>query len=161
VAGADKQEFPPLLRAGFHPMGVGQLRRLCVARFADSFTRDGIMTRLEAIIDSINRSAIRGQIWIDGSFLTEKLNPDDADIALMIDAASFPAMSANQRMFFNGFAQSSLFDSHRIDNYAQVIDESRPDGTWNLAYWIRQFGFSRSDETKGIAIINVPFVVAP
>lgn len=68
------------------------------------------MTRLEAIIDSINRSAIRGQIWIDGSFLTEKLNPDDADIALMIDAASFLAMSANQRMFFNGFAQSSLFE---------------------------------------------------
>jgi hypothetical protein len=161
VAAADKEEFPPLLPAGFHPMQVAGLRRLCVDRATGSFKRSGIMTRLETIIDSINKSAIRGQVWIDGSFMTEKLNPDDADIALMVDLASFRSMSPNQRLFFNGFASSSLYDSHRIDNYAQVIDESRPDGTWNLAYWIRQFGFSRSDQMKGIAVIDVPFVVAP
>jgi hypothetical protein len=58
VAVADKQEFPPLLAAGFHRMDVAALRRLCVDRFPDSFTRDGIMTRLERIIESVNQSAL-------------------------------------------------------------------------------------------------------
>jgi hypothetical protein len=88
VAGAGKQEFPPLLPAGFHRMDMPGLRRLAVVRFPDSFTRPAIMTHLEQIIDRINASGIRGEIWVDGSFLTEKLNPEDVDVLLAIDAAA-------------------------------------------------------------------------
>lgn len=142
-------------------MDIGGLRRLCVDRFPDSFTRGGIMTNLEAIVQRINQSGIRAQLWINGSFLTEKLNPEDADIAMIVEAATFASMSPSQRLFFDGFRTNSLFASHKIDNYGQVIDPSRPEGPWMHAYWLRQFGFSRAEEMKGIAQIDVPFVVVP
>jgi hypothetical protein len=30
-----------------------------------------------------------------------------------------------------------------------------------FAYWLRQFGFSRKGEMKGIALIRVPFLLSP
>jgi hypothetical protein len=161
VAGADKEEFPPLLPPGFHPMDLATLRRLCVDRFPASFTRPGIMNNLGQIIARINSSGIPSRLWIDGSFLTEKLNPDDVDISMNISAQVYFGMPANQRAFFDGFRNNSLYASHRVDNYGLIIDESRPEGIWLLAWWLRQFGFSRADEMKGIAEIQIPFVVVP
>jgi hypothetical protein len=161
VAGTDKQEFAALLPAGFHPMDLAGLRRLTVDRFPYSFTRHSIMTSFESIVARINQSGIAGQIWIDGSFLTEKPEPEDVDMVLAIDVATFRSLDAAQQRFFLGFQAASLFASHKCDNYAIIIDPSRPDSAWLYAYWLRQFGFSRADEMKGIVTINVPFLVTP
>jgi hypothetical protein len=161
VAGADKPEFSPLLPAGFHAVDLAGLRRLCVERFPASFSRGGIMKNLEQVIARINGSGIPSKLWIDGSFLTEKLNPDDVDIAMTIALQVYSSLSPSQRAFFDGFRSNSLYPSHRIDNYGLVIDENRPEGTWLLAYWVRQFGFSRENEMKGIAEIQTPFVISP
>lgn len=161
MAGADKQEFRPLLPAGFHPTDLAGLRRLAAVRFPDSFTRPAIMTHLEQIVGRINHAGILGHIWIDGSFLTEKLNPEDVDVLFVVNAPTFLSMSPSQRSFFNGIQAVSLFATHRCDNYAAVVDPTRPDGEWLYAYWLRQFGFSRADEMKGIATIQTPFLVTP
>jgi hypothetical protein len=91
MAGDDKEEHPPLLPAGFHALDQQARQRICVDRFSDSVTRRRILQSLEGVITEINRQSIQGRIWIDGSFLTEKLNPDDADIALVISGATFTA----------------------------------------------------------------------
>lgn len=137
------------------------LRRLAMVRFPDSFTRPPIMTHLEQIVGRINNSGIHAEIWVDGSFLTEKLNPEDVDVLLAVDARTYAAMSPAQRAFFRGFQAVSLFPSHYCDNYAAVIDPARADGEWLHAYWLRQFGFSRADAMKGIVTIQTPFLVTP
>lgn len=142
-------------------MDLLALRRLAMVRFPDSFTRPAIMTHLEQIVGRINGSGINGEIWVDGSFLTEKLNPEDVDVLLAVDANTYAGMSLAQRTFFRGFQAVSLFPTHHCDNYAAVIDPGRPDGAWLHAYWLRQFGFSRADEMKGIVTIHIPFVVTP
>jgi hypothetical protein len=119
------------------------------------------MSNLETKIDEINRQGIPGQIWIDGSFLTEKLNPDDADIALFVSNSNFHALSPSQRRFFDDFRGASLYDQFKIDNYGIILDPSAPNSHWWHAYWLRQFGFSRSDELKGILLVSVPFLVTP
>jgi hypothetical protein len=119
------------------------------------------MQNLEAKITEINRQAIAGEIWIDGSFLTEKLNPDDADIALIISRATYAGLSRSQKAYFDLFRGQSLYDQFRIDNYGIVLDPTQADGHWLYAYWLKQFGFSRADEMKGILRIHVPFVVSP
>ena len=30
---------------------------------------------------------------------------------------------------------------------------------WDRAYWLRQFGFSRADERKGLAVLRLPFLI--
>ena len=130
-------------------------------RFPHSVTRPLILNNLEATIAGINQQGITGAIWIDGSFLTEKLNPDDADIALVLTSATLNALTPSQRRFFDHFRSTSLYDQFKIDNYGIAFDPSNDDGQWMYAYWLRQFGFSRSDEMKGILRVQVPFVVMP
>jgi hypothetical protein len=161
VAGADKEEFPPLLAVGFHPMNLVGLRRVCVERFPASITRPSIMRNLEGLIGLINQNRMAGSIWVDGSFLTQKLNPDDVDLILVLASNFYLGMDAQQRQFFNWFSSNSLYDSYRCDNYGVVLDRSQPEGEWSYAYWLRQFGFSRGNDMKGMALIQVPFLVTP
>ena len=58
-------------------MDLQAVRRTCVDRFPQSITRPGIMVNLEYLIGLVNQKALNGEIWIDGSFLTEKLNTKD------------------------------------------------------------------------------------
>lgn len=160
MAGDNKPEFPPLLPPGLHPMDTGALRRFCVLRFRDLVTRLRIMDNLDQIIEQINKSGVQGFIWIDGSFLTEKLNPDDADIALIVSSQTFNAFTQPQRDFFHWFRRNNFQKSHRIDNYGVIIEQQSAAGELWYAYWLRQFGFSRADQMKGIVTITVPFVVA-
>jgi len=119
------------------------------------------MNNLESTISEINRHAIPGSIWIDGSFSTEKLNPDDADIALIVSRANLLGLSVAQRQYFDNFSTISYYDQYRIDNYGIVLDQSSVVDHWIYAYWLRQFGWSRADEMKGIVLVSVPFLVVP
>jgi Family of unknown function (DUF6932) len=161
VAGAGKEEWDPLLPLGFHDLDPADRHRLCVDRFPDSVTRPRILTNLEDVIARINHQGIGGQIWIDGSFLTEKLNPDDADVALVVTGTELRGMSGSQRRFFDDFRGRSLYDRYRIDNYGIAIDLGTVQGDYFYAYWLRQFGFSRASKPKGILRISVPFLVTP
>jgi hypothetical protein len=161
MAGPDKEEFTPLLQIGIHNMDVPAVRRLCADRFPQSLSRPRIMSNLEQLIDKINHSAIAGALWVDGSFLTEKLNPDDADIVFVISRAIYRAMTPVQRQFWGWYKQNNFYDSHRVHNHWTVLDPNDASGEYMYAYWLRQFGFSRADEIKGIASVSVPFVVRP
>lgn len=153
-----KEEFPPLLLPGFYDLGIDGLERLCVTRFPQSVTRKRIFDNLSKIVSQIQQNGMKGEVWIDGSFLTEKLNPDDSDIILVVDSSEHSKMDANQRKYFDWFNAVSLYDNFRCDNYTLIRDNSAF-GEWNYAYWLRQFGFSRADQMKGLAVIKVPFLV--
>lgn len=156
----DKEEFPPLLGPGFYDLGIDGVRRLCVERFPDSVTRPSIMEKLTKVVELIQSNGMRGQVWINGSFLTNKLNPDDSDIVLVVMAEEYLKFNQEQRAFWAWFRDTDLKPSMRCDNYA-FIREGSAHGEWNYAYWLRQFGFSRADEMKGLAVIKIPFVVMP
>jgi hypothetical protein len=161
VANGHKPEWPPLLPLGFHALDAIARRRICVERFPGSITRPRILTNLETIINQVNHSAIAGDTWIDGSFLTEKLNPDDVDIALIVTRATVQSFSAAQLQFFNDFSDRQLYDRYRLDSYGIALDVGTPEGEYAYAYWLRQFGFSRGDVPKGIIRVSTPFLVVP
>ena len=142
-------------------MSVDQLKALCDQRFPLSITRSRIMENLDKLIGLIQSNGMKGEVWIDGSFLTEKLNPDDVDLVLVVKAPDYLSMDDKARKFFEWFQKTPLYDQYRCDNYALLMDENRPDNDWRLAYWIKQFGFSRTDVMKGLAVVKVPFVVTP
>jgi hypothetical protein len=118
------------------------------------------MANVRAILEQMQRQGIRGDVWLDGSFLTEKLNPDDVDIVLVVSGKELKAMPSKTRAFFDWFRTTNLYDSHRCDNYAFVYDEG-PEAEYLFAYWLRQFGFSRGQDMKGLAVVKLPFLVVP
>jgi hypothetical protein len=150
---ATKPEFPPLLPLGFRTMTLAELRDMCVARFAPlSQTRGPIMANLETVDNEVRRCGLSCEVWVDGSFLTEAINPADADVLLCIDNATLLVATARQRSVFD-WIRANLRRSLRIDSYV-LVDNQDDVSTWLRAYWLRQFGFSRRDVPKGIAVLR-------
>lgn len=156
----DKDEFPPLLEAGFHEKTVEQLRALCVdaRRFQKSTSRARLMDRLSSLIGSTTRLGIVGEFWIDGSFLTEKLDPKDVDLSLRIQASVYDQGTPEQIKFMDWLTE--IHDTEQIDGYLQlefpVDDPNYALGISNHDYWKKQWGISRTGVPKGIAVVKLP-----
>jgi len=81
-------------------------------------------------------------------------------MALVIPSSTLMNLTADQRAFFDSFRTTSYYERYRIDNYGLSLDPNDPKAHWLYAYWLKQFGFSRSEEMKGILLVPVPFVVS-
>lgn len=139
-------------------MTLADLRKLCVDRFPLSISRDTIMDGLERIIARLRDKKVEGDIWIDGSFLTEKINPKDSDIVLHVQGLFYDNAEPEQQEAIK-WVSSNLKMALDCDSYFFVeYPKDHPFGDeseWDKAYWIRQFGFSRGDDYKGMALIRL------
>jgi hypothetical protein len=157
MAISNEPDYPPLLPVGFHEMSLSDLRKLCVVPFSASSTRAQIMTGLEQVLAEMQRVGIEADVWINGSFLTVKDDPEDSDIVLCVDSDFADKCTPPQEAVLNWIAGNLktglLCDSYVFCRYP----EGHPDfwvGEWMYAYWLRQFGFSRQDGPKGLALIK-------
>ena len=148
---------------GKHILTVAKLRQLCVDRFPLSRTRATIMLGLEQIVDRLRASHISGELWVDGSFLTDKINPNDSDVVLFIQQAFCDNATVQQKEAIK-WINSNLKSSHCCDSYVSIeYPPSHPlywEGEYLRAYWMRQWGFSTDDAgkvnmMKGIAVISL------
>jgi hypothetical protein len=155
-----KAEYPPLLTEGFHERALWQLRDVCVGAFPRSTTRGAIMDKLEQVIAEISRHGIPGELWVDGSFLTRKENPEDVDVVLRIDADVYDNGTQAVRQVVDWII-SNLKQTHMCDSYVWL---EYPDGhalhdesEWNRAAHMAGFGWSRDKaDMKGIAVVRLP-----
>lgn len=155
-----KTEFPPLLAPGMHRMQLADVWRLCVCDFPLSATRPRIMRGLERLISYMNRMGITGELWLDGSFLTQKIDPDDVDMALRLQSAFSDNVTLDQDAFLRWFADDDLKPRFYCDTYVFVEypeDDPRFDeGDEDRRYWLGWFGRSRRKMPKGIATVQIP-----
>ena len=154
-----KPEFPPLLPHGLYPMDLGQLRNLCVDKFPGSATRNEIMTNLEEVIAKVQSVSLQTDVWVDGSFLTNKVDPEDSDIVVRVEGMYLRTTTTEQRIvldWISGNLKASLLCDSYVHSYYPAGHANYNDGLWMQSYWIRQFGFTRSDppQVKGIAVIT-------
>jgi hypothetical protein len=158
MLGVAKAEFPPLLPAGMHEMQLAELRRLCVDGFGLSTTRAGLMAGVEAICGSLSTALSPAQVWVNGSFLTQKIDPADVDLAVRLAQAALPNPGPEQQALMGRIASKQFpgCDSYVLIEYP-VGHPHYATGDMMRAYWQRQFGFTRTDQFKGVAVIRTPF----
>jgi hypothetical protein len=155
-----KPEFPPLLTAGFHFYSLAELRALCVAPFDGvSITRRAIMDHLAAIVDKLSTAGIVGEVWVDGSFLTQKIDPDDSDILVRV-ASSIYDTDPQKRAVVDWASHPDLYVTHTCDAYKwieyTVGHPLHSDSESDRVYWTDWYGKSRKGILKGIAVITLP-----
>lgn len=151
----EKLCFPPLLPSGFHAHDDESLRLLCVDAFPNSERRGMLYCnyiQLMGDIRSINKQfKCFNEIWIDGSFTTEKPEPDDIDMLLVIDYDRLnllPTMFQPQvEKLLN---RSFIKHNYNIDLLllGSGLDEDR-------MHWRGVFGYDREDTPKGIVRISL------
>jgi hypothetical protein len=138
-------------------MTLGDLRAMCVAAFPLSTTRPPIMDGVEQVVNRLIGAGVKGHLWVDGSFLTEKIDPNDVDCVLPFDAAiqrgtpegdaiEWLAVSPQRAQFYcDAYCFPVYPNGHPL--YAH--------GVMAATYWVRQFGWSRGQDVKGIATVRL------
>jgi hypothetical protein len=121
------------------------------------------MTGLADVLSSLNGLGFRLEAWVNGSFLTQKLNPDDSDVAVRFRGEDYDAATAAQKFAFKNFVNFDHKASSKCDLYAfPEYDQCHPlydYGQWRRAYWLNKFGYSRAEDPKGLAVISLPYVI--
>jgi hypothetical protein len=156
---AEFEEFLPLWPAGFHRVGLDIIHQTCVdaERFLESTTRSQLFAKLQMIVEQLQIAGIVGDLWVDGSFVTRKLNPRDLDICLHVSAAIIEQGTRTQQDAIGWFDLLHMTD--RIDSYIQPIypvTDPRHEGALdNYLYWKELWGTSRNNSPQGIVVIRL------
>jgi hypothetical protein len=143
------QEYEALLPAGLHAKSFQELKTICVDSFAPiSAKREILLNNLcSKILTPLSSTGVRCNVWIDGSFLTKKTEPNDIDLVIECPNSIPPLVGS----FLNDVIDNVIFKiTYLLDVYAFVKDD-----TQSRSYWKGQFGFGRDDSPKGIISINI------
>lgn len=148
--------FPP----GLSALTIDQIERICVGGFDLSTTRKVIFKHLLHVISQLTHNRIAGNLWIDGSFVTSKINPRDVDFVLCVSSVLYDGCSAEQRSVLDWFESEALRTDYRCDGYISIEwPTSHPlyaEGVGVRNYWTTFFGHTREGHEKGIAVLELP-----
>ena len=120
------------------------------------------MHSLESLLAGLSSAAVKAQVWIDGSFLTNKIDPDDVDLVVAIQEQDFLLAWATPtgKLMLERIARKEFANPIKCDSY---INLEYPPGSPRYAfgqkqrdYWLKTFGEARNGEKKGMAVLEVP-----
>ncbi len=144
-------------------MPVEELERLCVDGFEGSATRRDIMAGLVAIYERARQVGLPGSIWVDGSFLTEKSDPNDVDVVFWFPQVYYEDGTEQQQEYIRWLTSNEEDPkaSFRCDTYAEpIVREDEPEYDLHVStmeYWRDAvLGFAaNSGKPKGIAVLSL------
>ncbi len=145
-------EYSPLLTPGLHEIGESDLERQFIEPFAGSNTRPYLILGLRNYLSSLKRLGISFEVWIDGSFSTEKIDPSDVDLVVFASEKDVNSLDENRRVHFSGLmdrlSARSKYGCDVLFAIAENVDIR--------SYWRGWYGFDRNERPKGISklVIN-------
>jgi hypothetical protein len=123
------------------------------------------MDGLRNVVGGLNQLGFRLEVWVNGSFLTQKINPEDSDVAVRFQGEDFDAAPPAQQRQFHQYVNMDFKAVHKCDLYAfpeyNAGHALYDYGQWRKAYWLNKFGYSRAEDPKGLAVISIPYLVTP
>lgn len=132
--------------------GVDAFRKQFVDAFPTSQTRESIFEELTKFLSAVFTICTPDELWIDGSFATSKVNPNDADIVIFIGYNEIRGVVQDWEKIRNSFPLLDMYYAVAVNNetkrfvspddFNQIVNQRN--------YWRGQFGFDRQDAAKGI-----------
>ncbi|RYG27968.1 hypothetical protein EON81_29300 [bacterium] len=138
-------------------MSLGEARTMLSDDFPASGTRAGIMSGVEKIVTHWEGLGASGEIWLDGSLLTHKMDPEDGDF-------SFIASPGTRSLLNPDLAteMSSPWGAHLPGPLHAFGVWMYPPGhplstgnTSDLDFWRRFWTHDREGNPKGCAVLKV------
>lgn len=136
---------------GIHEFDMQQFHDIFVHQFTTSERRQEIFNSFIDFLKNLMNGYNIQEVWIDGSFVTEKVNPNDVDLILFFEVEDYVKI----RPLWEGFRHQD-----NIDPYCEIILNDHTKSkvsskelsiiTNQRNYWRGQFGFDRVDTPKGI-----------
>lgn len=157
------------LPPGSHEVTFDNAKEVFVNAFPDSKTRlQNWNCFIEYIKNLINLGIKDMQLWIDGSFVTNKTNPNDIDCVIYIDIQILNSLNVQQQSILsdvlipgNVESREIIKDAFHTDPYLllDLVDvPSHPAYDIMMArktYWENWWGHDRQGNAKGYIILSV------
>ncbi|WP_084052917.1 DUF6932 family protein [Desulfonispora thiosulfatigenes] len=148
---------------GIHSYSYETFEEQFVAEFTTSSTRGEIYKGLKEWLRLLMDVLSPRYIWLDGSYLTTKIDPNDIDLVVFYRPEDIMKLGEDgTRQLGNIINQISL--KYDCDAYfCYTLDHLSPEdvaakfkGQEKImqTYWMGQFGFDRTRKPKGIIEIN-------
>ena len=137
----------PLFQAGLHEITENDFENIFVVPFKGSATRSTLILRLKAYLKELKEIGLNFEIWIDGSFSTNKSDPNDIDIAVFASSDDINGLAIDKRdklMLLLG-EHDIVRARYNCDVYFVPLGNEIA-----RSYWRGWFGFSRGETPKGI-----------
>ena len=144
-------EHDPLLPPGLHALTEAELDNHFLSEFSESKTRPALLAGLRAFISALRRIGVPCELWIDGSFSTNKLDPNDVDLVVFADRRQLDQLDPAKQQFFSGLMdRMSARRKFGCDVLFSVTEDVN-----RRSYWRGWYGFDRQERPKGIAKLVV------
>lgn len=145
-------DHPPLFPPGLHPVAEEDLDNHFLNAFAGSSTRPTLLDGLRRFINALRRADVAFEVWLDGSFCTQKLDPSDVDLVVFADSATLNGLDSGRQAYLQGLLLDRV--SARRQFGCDVLFAPADDANLR-SYWRGWYGFDRSEQAKGIAKLEV------
>jgi hypothetical protein len=144
-------EEKPLLDPGLHDFELSEIGNHFLQDFPSSETRKPLIDGLNSFVAHLSAIGAPIELWIDGSFTTNKINPNDIDLVIFSPAAILNALSPEQKKKFQ-----VLMDEASVKKNFGCDVRFCPSEDENMrSYWRGWYGFDRYERAKGIARVMV------
>jgi hypothetical protein len=140
-----------LFAPGLHEIHESNLDKVFLSNFSSSITRPRLLFGLKQFIDSIRTIGIPFEVWLDGSFCTNKIDPNDVDLVVFALPAEVDALDAIKK------AQLATLLNQRTTKmqYGCDVYFAHADDVTHRSYWRGWYGYDRSEQPKGFAKVMV------
>ena len=143
---------------GFHELSLEEIKAQCVDSFPLSSTRKQILGGLGELVSELNASGVSGDLWIDGSFATRKVDPSDADVLFVCSGEAFDTGTNEYKKAINwlnsNLKTALMCESYVLFTYPEGHD-LYTDYRWTEGFYIGRWGWSDGFEAKGIIVLKV------
>ena len=141
-------EYAPLLKPGFFDVPSSNLEEslttLLVSPFDDSRHRKLLLNGLIALLAEVKEICIFTEAWIDGSFVSDKEEPNDVDIVLWYNTAS--SISPRELRTYRELKDCNLM----MFRFCCDVYLAKNGNDTLRRYWENWFGKDRAGQPKGI-----------
>lgn len=151
---ATKPDFPFLLQPGIHKITLADLHQLAVLPFPADAKRTQLFLLLSQWIQSLQALQVTAILWLDGSFLTEKLVPGDIDCMLWSPSCKQVLTTALKGQISPLLDRVAVEAQYKLDFYME--SPAAHEVFHREAYWKGVFGFQHDRVTaKGFVEIVI------
>lgn len=144
------------LPSGLITTNVEEFEQRFIDDFADSITRDAIFRGYIKYCKKLIPLDIGIIQWLNGSFTTNKINPNDIDFVTQLDGIKVDEQSAEiedklNELFDRKHAKSEyMCDVYFYFKYPEEFSDLYEHYQNRKRYWLKQFGHDRNNDAKGI-----------
>ena len=146
-----------VVEPGLHRYSLEKFKKEFIDSFPASQSRKCIFDEFIILLQKLTVNYQPTEIWLDGSYVTNKLNPNDLDLLVFLNVEDWIKFNEDNCI-------EKLRDNHLLDAYVAISSTnenlekvSQDDSNVIINqrnYWRGQCGYDRNDNPKGIIVIE-------